>query len=121
MSTQSFPIQRMSTWVTSGSQNPSMNVLPAHSFVLRSYLHITQVFNGGAANNIKCGYDADDDFIFANVGAGSTGFSEPTLGAGKGYNSVARNLEAYFTHTGAAATTGKAFIVIEFMLIQPSP
>lgn len=118
---QTFPIQRLQTWVTSSSQNPSLGVLPPHSYVLRAHLHVTEAFDSDGTDNIQCGYDDDQDFIFANITCNTTGVKAVTLGSASGYNSVARNIEAYYANGGSSPNQGKAFIVIEFMIVPKTP
>jgi len=117
-------ISRLQAWVTyhnAASQNPSLGVLPPDSLVLRAYIEVVDGFDSDGTDNIQCGYDADQDFIFANVDAASAGFTEPTLGAAGGYNATAREIEAYYTFSGSSPTQGSAFVVVEFMRIPPKP
>lgn len=110
-------ISRLQAYVTSSQQNPTLGTLPPNSYVLRAHLHVITNFDSDGTDNIQCGYDADQDFIFANIDVSSTGVKSVTLGSGAGYNSVARKIEGYYTNGGTEPSQGNAFILIEYMVV----
>ena len=117
----SNPINRMSVWISKDFQNPELGILPPNSFVVAAHLHVTEAFNSDGTDFIQCGYDADQDFVFANTDVSTTGVKSGGLGAASGYNSTARRLEVYYSNGGSEPTTGKAFVIVEYMRVSKQP
>jgi len=111
--------QYLRAYVTSGVTNPQIGVLPANAWVERVHRDVTEAFNSDGADNIKVGHSTDDDAYATNTDVSSTGRKTVTLGAGVGYDSTARTVDATYTAGGTDPTTGKAHVVIEFFLLPP--
>lgn len=112
---------RMAVWVTKDAQNPVLGILPANSYVYGAHVHVTQAFNSDGTDTLTVGYDADTDALVTSIDVSSTGIKSVTLGALNGYNSVARNVEAYYVNSGTEPTTGKALVILEFYRVPVSP
>lgn len=112
---------RMAVWVTKDVQNPVLGILPAGSYVYGAHVHVIQAFNSDGTDGLTVGYDADTDALVTSIDVASTGVKSVTLGALSGYNSVARNVEAYYVNSGTEPTTGKAIVILEFYRVPPSP
>ena len=103
--------------VTFGSQNPIMGILPAGAYVVRASLHVTEAFNSSGTDNIQCGYDSDNDAYFTNTDVSTTGIKSVTLGAGIGYDTVSRRVEAYYTNSASEPTAGEAEVILEYYIL----
>lgn len=108
-------------WVTKDVQNPDIGILPAHTYVLRAHVHVTEAFNSDGTDTLTVGWDSDSDAIITSVDVSTTGIKTVTLGSNVGYNSVARKMEAYYVNGGSEPTTGKAFILLEIIRIPSQP
>lgn len=107
-------LERLEGWVADNAQNPSLGTLPASTYVTNVRLQVTEAFNSDGADEIKVGYDADDDAYITLTDVSSTGIKTPTLGTLAGYNGTSRAVEAYYVNGGTEPTTGKAIVIVEF-------
>jgi len=111
----------LQSWVTSGTQNPTLGVLQAGSYVKEAFLHVTEAFNSSGTDNISVGYDADTDAFVTNVDVSTTGVKSLTLGALNGYNGTARKVEAYYVNGGTEPSAGKALVILEIDRVPLEP
>lgn len=92
--------------------------LPQNSFILNTDVEIVTAFNAGTTNVLTIGTSTTANEIVASgdVTAGSTGVTSVSRGRGRSLTSSGdTTLYAKFTQTGAAATTGQAIVVIEYV------
>lgn len=117
-------------WVLDNAQNPSLGTLPANAMVTAVDLWVEESFNAGGANDsLTVGYDGDTDaYVQTGLnmttdelrehiteGHGSTG---DILGK---VDPTSRSVEAYLTHTGGEPTTGKAYIILHYIIATAEP
>jgi hypothetical protein len=91
--------------------------LPAGAVVLRAWAEILQAFNAGTTNVLEVGIAGTQGkyLAAADVAEGALGVS-PAGGKGPFARiTVAETVRAFFTQTGAAATTGRARVYIEYV------
>ena len=95
-----------------------VGTLQAGALVLRTSVAITEAFNAGTSNDLIVGTAADDDALVATAGVseaavGLARVAPATLG---GFVAAGADTDVYakYTQTGAAATTGRAVIVVEY-------
>jgi hypothetical protein len=103
-----------------------LGTLPADSFVRDVIIQVTTLFNAGTNDLLSVGWDADVDALSVDKDVSATGiFSRErgslTAGANDGYNATSRSIEAYYTYTGAAPTTGKALVIVEYWQVTKQP
>jgi hypothetical protein len=103
-------------WLTSGTQNITLGVLPIAAYVVRVHIHCTTAFNAGGSDEIRVGYDADEDAYATLTDVSTSGVKTVTAGAGIGYDTTARSVEAYFVNTGAEPSAGRALVIVEYFL-----
>ena len=110
-----------SVWVTSGTQNPPLGILPVGASVYDVDIDVQQAFNSGGSDEIQVGHDSDNDAYATLTDVSTTGVKSVTLGAGIGYLSVARQIEAYYVNGGGEPTTGKALVTLFYTLNPRQP
>ena len=115
------PAERLTAWVTSSTQNPTLGILQPGSYVYSVRMHVTQAFNSDGTDNISVGYDGTTNAYCTNTDVSTTGVKTPTLGSGIGYDSTARTVEAYYTNGGSEPSAGKALVIVEFFRVPLSP
>lgn len=105
--------------VTSGTQY-SMGAIPANAVVLGTTVGVTTVFNAATTNVLIVGTSGDDDALVAAGGVDETAVGvtrvAPATLAGKLSASADTEIFVKYTQTGTAATTGAAWIVVEYAL-----
>lgn len=106
----------MAGWLTSGTQNVVLGVLPIAAYVARVHIHCTTAFNAGGTDEIRVGYDSDEDAYATLTDVSTTGVKTVTLGTGIGYDTTARQVEAYYVNGGAEPTTGRGLVIVEYFL-----
>jgi hypothetical protein len=114
----SIPLERLQGWVADDATNPSLGTLPADSYVVNVRIQVTELFNSDGDDLISVGYDADNIAFATTTDVSTTGIKTVTLGSLAGYNATARSVEAYYTDTGSAPTTGKALVILEYFRVQ---
>lgn len=94
------------------------NSLPLGAFILRCLVEIVVVFNAVTTNVLTVGTNAttyNDIVNAADINEGATGVTEVTRSYGRSLAATADKVPfAKYTQTGTAATTGQAWIVIEY-------
>lgn len=115
------PTGRMTAWVTSTSQNPSLGTLHAGTYFVRAHCHVTEAFDSDSTDTITVGYDTDADAFATSIDVSTTGVKSVTLGTLNGYNGTARAVEAYYSAGGSAPTQGKALIILELFRVPSQP
>lgn len=108
----------LSGTVVFGTTNPTIGILPANAWVERAGLHVVTAFNSDGSDNIKLGHATDDDAYFTNEAVNATGRKTVTLGAGIGFDSTSRIVDATYTAGGSTPTTGKAKVWLEYLLLD---
>lgn len=111
----------LSVWVTFGSQNPSFGNLPVGAYVYDVDIHVTQAFNSDGTDNISVGYTGTTNAFATNTDVSTTGVKSVTLGSSIGYQSVSHEILAYYTNGGTEPTTGKALVILYYVLTPRSP
>lgn len=114
------PTGRMTAWVTSSSQNPTLGTMPAGSYFVRAHCHVTEAFNSDGTDTLTVGYDTDTDAFVTSIDVSSTGVKSVTLGVLNGYNGTARAVEAYYVNGGSEPSEGKALVILEIFSV-PTP
>ena len=108
-------------WVASGSQPVLLGILPIASYVARVHVHCTTAFNGDGTDNITVGYTGTTNAFSTNADVSTTGVKTITLGANIGYQTVSREINAYYVNGGSEPTTGRALVIVEFFLAAVVP
>lgn len=96
----------------------SMGWLPAGAQILRTGVHVTQVFNAATTNVLTVGTAADsglDNIVAAgDINEAAVAFTSVTTGATV-VLAADTEIKVSYTQTGTAATTGAAIIVLEYV------
>jgi hypothetical protein len=108
-------------WAADTAQNPALGTLPAHSYVLRVHVQVTEAFDSDGTDELTVGYDADPDAYATTIDVSTTGSKTVTLGAGAGYDATSRSVKAYYTNGGTEPTTGAALILVEYATVGVAP
>ena len=90
--------------------------VPAGAVVLRVWAEVLEAFNAATTNVLIVGHAADDDayLVAADVTEGTPGVY-PAGGKGPfAAETAARTIQAKFSQTGTAATTGIARVFVEY-------
>ena len=119
--TQSQQANRLAGWVTYSSPTLVLGTLPSNFFIDRINLHVQTAFNAGGNNNLSVGYTGSQQAFGTNTAVSGTGRKSVTMGSSEGLNTTARTVTAYYTQSGGAATTGKAFVEVFFTRVPPTP
>ena len=106
----------MAGWVTSGSQTVLLGVLPIASYVARVHIHCTTSFNSDGADDISVGYTGTTTAFATATAVGTTGVKSVTAGANVGYQTVSREINAYYVNGGTEPSTGRAIVIVEYFL-----
>ena len=88
--------------------------VPAGAVVLRVWAQVLEAFNAATTNVLIVGHAADDD---AYLAAGDVTEGTPGASAAKGpfaAETAARTIQAKYSQTGTAATTGIARVFVEY-------
>jgi hypothetical protein len=94
-----------------------VGTLPAGAVVLRAYVVINQVFNWGTNNLLKVGVVGSDASIISSASLLATGIISATAvltAAATITPTVDTQIIATSLATGTQATTGTAFIIVEY-------
>ena len=105
------------TFTQGNSGIVQVGTLPAGAVVLRAYVVINTVFNAGTNNFLKVGIVGSDASIFSTVTLTALGIINATgvLTAATTITPVVdTQVIATSLMTGTVATTGSAFIIVEF-------
>lgn len=96
-----------------------MGTLPANAVVLTPYLSCPVAFNSAGANDaFKIGHDTDDDaFGLSKSVTSIITLDNFSNGAEVGYRSSGKKVLLSYTGTGTAPTTGKAIVILPFILV----
>lgn len=93
--------------------------LPAGALVLRTNVMVKDVFNAATTNIMTVGLAgvADNLIAAADVSEGATGLTQNIKPTGTALGPLAADstVTVTYTQSGTAATTGKAFVVIEYI------
>ncbi len=114
-------IQTSGVWVTLTSPTVTIATLPANFDILRTVLEVTVAFDAGGNNNISIGWTGSTQAIATNTSVATTGRKIMTAGSSQKLNTTSQVIRAYYTQSGGAATVGKAYVAIEYILTPPSP
>ena len=90
-------------------------------YVVRVNVHVTEAFNSDGGDTLVIGHPDNTDGYGESVDVSSTGVKTVTLGSDIGYDATNREVQAVYSNGGTEPTTGKAYIVIEFMPSPPQP
>lgn len=116
-------------WVLDNAQNPTLGTLPANAIVTAVDLWVEESFNAGGSDSLTVGYDGDTD-AYVKTGLNMAtdelrehvtedhGSAGDVLGK---VDATSRSVEAYMTHTGAEPTTGKAYIIVHYIVATAQP
>lgn len=118
-------------WALDDDLNPTLGTIPINAFVYRVDVWVEEAFNfGNNDDEITVGYDgtvnayvvtAIVDIEIAgtreHIDEGATG-AGATLGT---VDSTSRSVEIYVTGTGAAATTGKVYVSLHYIVATAEP
>lgn len=111
----------LASWVTKGTKSPPLGTLPIGAYITAVHLQVGQAFNSDGSDNISVGYTGATEAYATSTIVSTTGVKSPTLGSDVGYQSIARELKAYYTAGGTAPTEGKALVVVEYFLVPKQP
>lgn len=106
--------ERLAAWVADDKQTASMGKLPANTVVTNVRIQVTEGFNSDGTDNVSCGYTGALEAFATNTAVNTTGIKTVTLGSSAGFNSTARDVNAYYANGGSEPTAGKALVVLEY-------
>lgn len=111
----------LSRWFTytNEAQTIIMGVLPGPCLILRPYLIVKTAFNGSGTDLIQIGTSVDPD-AFGTAQDVSATITDPTLfgaGVGLGYRAAGTKVQATYTRSGTAPTTGEALLILPFIRV----
>ena len=108
---------------TSGTQY-SMGKIPANAVVIGTTVGVTTVFNATTTNVLIVGTSGDDDALVAAAGVDETAVAvtrvAPATLAGRLSTTAEVEVFTKFTQSGTAATTGAAWVVVEYAVPDTS-
>jgi nucleoside 2-deoxyribosyltransferase len=98
-----------------------MGYVPAGSIVVRAYVVVKTLFNGGGTDTLQIGYadDADEFYEAASTEIASVGLKEDVTTMNDAANLVFTadtQITVTYTDTNADATTGLAYAVVEYVV-----
>lgn len=97
-----------------------MGTLPKGAVVLGTTIGIKTVFNAGATNVLIVGTAADDAALVAAGGVDETAVAvtrvAPATLAGNVASAADTDIYVEYTQSGTAATTGAAWVAVEYVL-----
>lgn len=116
---QSLEIKYLAGWVRFDRQNPTLGYLSGRFAVTDVRIYVAEVFNSSGTDQIKVGFDADDDAYAPLVDVSSTGRATVTLGDYINYPDPTdkRKVEAYYVAGGSAPATGKALVMVGYIQV----
>jgi len=101
----------------SGAQ-VKIGALPQGAIVLSTSVAVTEAFNAGTSNDLIVGTAGDDDALVATAGVTETAVGltrvPPATLAGAVAPTADTDLFAKYTQSGAAATAGRAVVIVEY-------
>lgn len=105
--------------VVSGTQY-KIDTLPKGAVVIGTTVGIKTVFNAASTNVLIVGTAADDDALVAAAGVDETAVAvtrvAPATLAGNLAPSADTDIYVKYTQSGTAASTGAAWVVVEYVL-----
>lgn len=111
----------MIAWVTYSRQTIDLGSLPADTYIMGAYVHVTEAFNGSGTDTITVGSDADPDAIVTSIDVSTTGVKSVTLGVNAGYNASAQQMKIFYANGGGEPTTGRCLVILETSRTPPTP
>lgn len=107
--------------VTFGTQTVLMGTLPIGANIVRAHIHVLTAFNSDGTDNITIGYTGTTNAFATSTDVSTTGVKTVTLGANVGYQTVSRQINAYYVNGGSEPSTGKAVVNLEYFLNPFTP
>lgn len=104
-------------WLADDKQTVTLGTLPLDAYVVRTHIHVTEAFNSAGTDLVTIGWDSDADSLCTSVDVSTTGMKITPFGVSMGFNSAMQTAKAYYTAGGAAPTTGKALVAVEFFRV----
>lgn len=97
-----------------------VGVIPAGSMITGHTTVIIEVFNAATTNVLTLGTAADDDMFVAaaDITEGTLGRYTALTGAGPFVVTADTPVYARYTQTGTAATTGRAYVALQYIRIS---
>lgn len=89
--------------------------IPLGAIVLRAWAEILTVFNAGTTNVLVLGHAAADDAYLAAADVNEAAVGASAAKGPFAAETAARTIQAKYTQTGTAATTGKARVFVEYV------
>lgn len=118
--TDIYRSRNIEAWVADDAQNPSIGNLPANTIAEIPRIVVHEAFDSDGADNIRVGYDADDDALATDTDVSTTGAKTVSAGVlALVVNSAARAVEAYYTNGGSEPTAGKALVSVSYRFVLP--
>ena len=111
----------LSAWVTSGTQIPTLGILPVGAYVVRVHIHCTVAFNSSGTDEIRVGYSSDTDAYATLTDTSTVGVKSVTLGSGIGFDGTARQVLAEYVNGGTEPSLGRSIVIVEYFLLPPQP
>lgn len=93
---------------------------PAGSIVLRGGVVVTTAFNAGTTNTLNIGTAGDDDGFATLIALGTVGVisADEMATTNDAYSSSDEAITATVVLTGTAATTGSAYVWVEYIILN---
>lgn len=106
---------------TSPGTNIAVGTIPAHSYIHRVLVHVTELFNDSGTDLLVVGTVGDTDRFGTTLDVSSTGLTEMGAGAGIGYNSSAQDVVCKYSCQNYNVNQGKALIIVEYETVGAQP
>lgn len=102
-------------WVADDRATALLGTLPPFSYVVGLHVQVTEAFNSDGTDFLTIGWDADPNALMDDLDVSATGVLAPVLlSVGTG---AEKDIKAYYTAGGSAATTGKAIVILEYIRV----
>lgn len=105
-------------WLTFGVQTLDLGVLPAHCMVENVKVTITQLFDSSGTDAVTIGYTGGTTAYVDTIDVDALGTWDIPVGY---YETVGRDLKAYYLNGGGEPTQGKALITVTCYPVTVSP
>lgn len=107
-------------YVSPGS-DVAVGTIPAHSFIHRVWVHVTELFNDSGTDILTVGTAGDHDRFGTSLDVSSTGITEMVAGVGIGYNSAEQAVTARYSCQNYNVNQGKALVIVEYEAVGAQP
>jgi hypothetical protein len=97
-----------------------IGTLPANSYVIETFIQVTEAYNGASPNTFAIGYAADTNAYAEGTNVETTGIKTSSPGVLMGYNATSRLVQGLRT-IGAFMTAGKVLCGVLYFSVSSQP